>query len=334
MSMCFTAHAYFFAKILVQRKVLSNRNAKSMHLSKNVTRCILASKSIKGGFILLQKPKAIFLDMDGTILNHQNQVSLKTKEIIDDLRKEGFFVFIATGRSFDEIRSVVPEGFEVDGYVTSNGMAGYIGKEPIFQHTLSLQLVETIIEKAREHKVYYELFPYGASRITLNKDKEYVMHEIREPKPESVGINEWLSRIEAINGKIAWKDIIEGSKFSKFYFFARTKEHINQWKKVLEELRKEVDFTASTSSGHNVEVMVANVNKATGIKQMLEKFNLSVEETMGIGDSDNDIQMLQFVSMPVAMQNAPEHIKEIAKEITELTCDEDGVCHFLTSRFK
>lgn len=294
----------------------------------------MPKKSVKGGIILLQKPKAIFLDMDGTILNHQNQVSVKTKEIIDDLRKDGLFVFIATGRSFDEIESVVPEGFEVDGYVTSNGMAGYIGKEPVFQHTLPLELVETIIKKARENKVYYELFPYGDSRMTLSQDKEYVIHEIREPKPESVGINEWLSRKEAISGKIAWKDTIEGKEFSKFYFFARTTEHINQWKQVLEDLRKEMDFTASTSSSHNVEVMVANVNKATGIKEMLERFNLSAEETMGIGDSDNDIQMLQFVSMPVAMQNAPDHIKELAAEVTELSCDEDGVCHFLTSRFK
>ncbi|UQZ75971.1 Cof-type HAD-IIB family hydrolase [Niallia circulans] len=283
---------------------------------------------------MLQKPKAIFLDMDGTILNHQNQVSVKTKEIIDDLRKDGLFVFIATGRSFDEIESVVPEGFEVDGYVSSNGMAGYIGKEPIFQHTLPLELVDTIIKKARENKVYYELFPYGDSRMTLSQDKEYVIQEIRDPKPESVGINEWLSRKEAISRKISWKNTVEGKEFSKFYFFARTKEHINQWKQVLEDLRKEIDFTASTSSAHNVEVMVANVNKATGIKEMLERFNLSVEETMGIGDSDNDIQMLQFVSMPVAMQNAPDHIKELAAEVTELSCDEDGVCHFLTSRFK
>ncbi len=291
-------------------------------------------KNVKGGIILLQKPKAIFLDMDGTILNHQNQVSVKTKEIIDDLRKDGLFVFIATGRSFDEIESVVPEGFEVDGYVSSNGMAGYIGKEPIFQHTLPLELVDTIIKKARENKVYYELFPYGDSRMTLSQDKEYVIQEIRDPKPESVGINEWLSRKEAISRKIAWKNTVEGKEFSKFYFFARTKEHINQWKQVLEDLRKEIDFTASTSSAHNVEVMVANVNKATGIKEMLERFNLSAEETMGIGDSDNDIQMLQFVSMPVAMQNAPDHIKELAAEVTELSCDEDGVCHFLTTRFK
>ena len=46
-------------------------------------------------------PKAIFLDMDGTILNHFNEVSLDTKEVIDKLRNEGIYVFVATGRSAD-----------------------------------------------------------------------------------------------------------------------------------------------------------------------------------------------------------------------------------------
>ncbi len=280
------------------------------------------------------KPKAIFLDMDGTILNHYNKVSIHTKKIIDDLRIQGIFVFIATGRSVEEIEGVVPDGFEVDGLITSNGMAGYVGQEVVFEHSLTLDLVETIIEKASKNKVYYELFPYGRSRITLKKDKQYVEEEISDPKPDNVGINEWLSRKQAIQEEIVWKDNIEGTKFSKFYFFARTKEHINRWKNELDQLKKEMDFTTSTSSEHNVEVMVANVNKATGIKQMLRRFNLSEDETLAIGDSNNDLPMLQFVRYAVAMKNAPDHIKEIVDDVTEFTCDEDGVYHYLKSKLK
>lgn len=280
------------------------------------------------------KLKAIFLDMDGTILNHHNHVSIHTKEIIDQLREQGLLVFVATGRAYGEIEAVVPKGFKVDGFITSNGMAGYIGKEVVFEHTLSMELVETIIEKARANKVYYELFPYGTSRITLKQDKQYVENEIREPKPESVGINEWLSRKEAINEKITWTDQIEGNAFSKFYFFARTKEQINRWKAELEQLKKEINFTTSISSNHNVEVMVANVNKATGINEMLKRFDLSADEILAIGDSDNDIPMFQFVKYAVAMKNAPDHIKKIADDVTDFTCDEDGVYHYLKSKFR
>jgi Cof subfamily protein (haloacid dehalogenase superfamily) len=279
------------------------------------------------------EPKAIFLDMDGTILNHQNKVSIHTKEIIDELRKRGLYVFIATGRAFDEIEGVVPAGFKVDGVVTSNGMAGYVDNEVIFKHSLSLELVETVINKARENRVYYELFPYGTSRITLKRDRQYVENAIREPKPESVGINEWLSRKQAIKEEIAWEDDIIGNEFSKFYFFARSKEHINRWKKELNQLKQEIDFTTSISSEHNVELMVANVNKATGIQQMLKHFDLSETETMAIGDSDNDLPMLRLVNFAVAMKNAPDRIKEIADDVTEFTCDEDGVYYYLMSKF-
>jgi Cof subfamily protein (haloacid dehalogenase superfamily) len=279
------------------------------------------------------KPKAIFLDMDGTILNHKNLVSIHTKEIIDQLRNQGKFVFIATGRAIDEIEGLVPKGFQVDGVVTSNGMAGYVGEKAIFKHSLPLNLVEKIIKRARENEVYYELFPYGLDRITLRQDRKYVENEITEPKPESVGTNEWLSRKEAINEKIMWVDEIVGKEFSKFYFFAKSKEHINHWKKELERLKKEIDFTTSISSNHNVEVMAANVNKATGIQQMLKHFHLSDTEAMAIGDSDNDLPMLRLVHYSVAMKNAPDSIKEIVDDVTEFTCDEDGVAYYLKKRF-
>lgn len=218
----------------------------------------------------------------------------------------------------------------MDGFITSNGMAGYVGKESVFQHSLSLQLVETIIEKARANKVYYELFPYGTPRVTLKQDQSYVENEIREPKPDSVEINEWLSRKQAIKEEIDWKDSVEGSEFSKFYFFARTHEHIDKWKEELEELKKEIDFTTSTSSKHNVEVMVANVNKATGIQQMLKHFNLPEQDILAIGDSNNDLPMFQFASYAVAMKNAPDHIQEIVDDVTEFNCDENGVSHYLS----
>ena len=279
-------------------------------------------------------PRAIFLDMDGTILNHQNKVSIHTKEIIDEVRNLGIKVFIATGRSFEEIEGLVPPGFQVDGVVASNGMVGYAGHEVIFKHSLSRGLVETVIKMARENKVYYELFPYGSPRITLKQDRTYAENEIRDPKPESVGLNEWLSRKESIKEKIAWVDEIVGNEFSKFYFFSRTTEHINHWKETLEQLKKEIDFTTSISSVHNVELMVANVNKATGIQQMLKHFDLTEEEAMAIGDSDNDIPMLRLVNFSVAMKNAPDSIKEIADDVTDFTCDEEGVYYYLKSKYR
>lgn len=278
------------------------------------------------------KPRAVFLDMDGTILNHHNEVSIHTKEVIDDLRSEGVFVFIATGRSSTELEGMLPSGFAVDGIITANGMSGYIGEEIVFEHSLSMELVETIIEKARAHEIYYELFPYNESRIVLQQDRDFVEAAIREPKPDTVQINEWISRQKALAEEIEWTEAIVGSHFSKFYFFARQMEEIENWKAVLAELKQDMDFTMTPSSPHNAEVMVANVSKASGIAQMLERFGLTGCETLAIGDSDNDVKMFEFVTHAVAMNNAPDHIKALVDEVTEFTCDDDGVFHYLKNR--
>lgn len=278
--------------------------------------------------------KAIFLDMDGTVLNSQNKVSITIKKVIDRLRSQGLYVFIATGRSAMEVKSLVPEGFEVDGIVASNGMEGHINDEILFEHSLPLDLVETIIAEARKKEVYYELFPYNAPRIMMAEDQAFIERAVEDPKPEEVEINEWLSRKQAVREDIVWTETLpEQAGYSKFYFFSRTTGHIDEWKAELERLKEHTSFTTSTSSSHNVEVMSAGINKASGIKEMVERYNLSQEDTLAVGDSHNDLPMFEYVHHSVAMQNAADDIKAITDEVTEFTCDEDGVAAYLEHTF-
>ncbi|WP_117168303.1 HAD family hydrolase [Paraliobacillus sediminis] len=281
----------------------------------------------------LAEPKAIFLDMDGTILDHHNQVSQNTKVVIDKLRAKGIPVFIATGRSREEIFPIVPEGFTVDGIISSNGMTVYLGDEKIKEHTLSIELVTEIIEKARENRVYYELFPAVGERLVLKEDQPILDNEIEDPQPESVGINEWLSRKEAMDGQIKWVDSIEEQTFSKFYCFSKSKAHINNWIAILDDLKEKIDFTTSSSSEHNVEIMVANVNKGTSIQLILDQLDITANEILVMGDSHNDLPMFALAGQTVAMKNAAPDIKEIVDEVTKHTCDEDGVYHYLMDRF-
>lgn len=90
----------------------------------------------------MRKPKAIFLDMDGTMLNNYNRVTDNTKSVIDKLRESGIYVFIVTGRGKNEIFQTAPDGFEVDGVISSNGMIGYLGAKRylnIHYHSMSLK---------------------------------------------------------------------------------------------------------------------------------------------------------------------------------------------------
>lgn len=281
-----------------------------------------------------QEPKAIFLDMDGTILNHYNQVSENTKTVIDRLRANGIQVFIATGRGKDEIFTLTPEGFAVDGVISSNGMAGWIGQEKIFEHTLPSDLITRVIEEAQKHQVYYELFPSKGAPIVLKEDKTMLTNEVKDPKPETVKINEWLSRKEAIEeNKIKWVDQIKSGVYSKFYCFSKNQDRITEWRNKLDALKKWQDFTTSSSSDHKVEIMVAGITKASGIQSFLEHLNLTRDEILAVGDSYNDLKMFELAGQTVSMKNAPADIQALTDEVTTYTCDEDGVYHYLTERF-
>ncbi|WP_407270202.1 Cof-type HAD-IIB family hydrolase [Radiobacillus sp. PE A8.2] len=277
--------------------------------------------------------KAVFLDMDGTILNDHNRASDRLKLYIQQLRQNGVYVFIATGRTLMEISDVIPDDFEVDGIVSSNGMVVTIGEEKLAENALPAKLVEDLVDRARKNHIYYEVHPNQGQRFSLEKDKSYIIEQINDPKPDGVEESEWRSRKEAITEDIEWVDSLQPKNVSKFYFFSKDRAHINQWINELNQLKQTVDFTTSSSTPHNVEVMVAGVNKATGIAYLLDKFNLDKKDVLAIGDSHNDIQMFELVGHAVAMKNADDTMKSLADEVCEYTNEEDGVYHYLQAKF-
>ncbi|WP_052000926.1 HAD family hydrolase [Gracilibacillus halophilus] len=148
--------------------------------------------------------KALCLDMDGTLLNHHNQISDRTLEVIQHVRAKGILVFIVTGRSLLEVYDSAPEDIQLDGVVTANGMITHIHGRKIDEHSLSVHVIDRVIASAREHQIYYEVHPNDGSRISLQQDRDYMGNMIRGEKPEEVLMNEWLERQSAINGDIQW----------------------------------------------------------------------------------------------------------------------------------
>ena len=82
--------------------------------------------------------------MDGTILHENNKASEYTKQVINELREQNYKVFLATGRSYSEISQLVPDGFTVDGIISSNGTSGEIHGDNLFRHSLTLERVQKV----------------------------------------------------------------------------------------------------------------------------------------------------------------------------------------------
>lgn len=277
--------------------------------------------------------KAIFLDMDRTILHENNKASNYTKDVVDELREKGFKVFLATGRSYSEIHQLVPEGFKVDGIISSNGTTGEIEDHNLFKHSLSLEQVKKMVKLAQQQHIYYEVFPFGAQRIVLKEDYQWMRDMITgETPPNNVSHSEWTSRLDAMKDKIDWRDELPDLDYSKIYLFNPNLDKITTFRDELIQNKVLLSISVSNSSRYNAETMAYNTDKGTGIKEMIEHFGIQQEETLVIGDSDNDRAMFDFGHYTVAMKNARQEIKDITDEVTEETNEEDGAAKYLKSR--
>ncbi|WP_330501613.1 HAD family hydrolase [Peribacillus frigoritolerans] len=277
--------------------------------------------------------KAIVLDLDGTTLNERNTVNETLEQYIGELRESGKLIFIATGRTLEEVRDVLPAGMEADGMVTANGMSVFIGKEQIVEHALSTELVEELVAKAGAEEIFYEVHPNEGTRIALLKDKDYMVKQGLIPKPGTVDENEWLSRQDAVEDKIRWSEQLDIKSVAKIYFFSNEMNTIRKWKAELGKIKQYNAFTTASSTHHNVEVTVEGITKATGVQLLLKHFQLAPEEILAVGDGENDLPLFKLAGHCVAMKNATDLVKEQADEVTEYSYREDGLYRFLKAKF-
>ncbi|UYY98032.1 HAD family hydrolase [Peribacillus frigoritolerans] len=277
--------------------------------------------------------KAIVLDLDGTTLNERNTVNETLEQYIGELRESGKLIFIATGRTLEEVRDVLPAGMEADGMVTANGMSVFIGKEQIVEHALSTELVEELVAKAGAEEIFYEVHPNEGTRMALLKDKDYMVKQGLIPKPGTVDENEWLSRQDAVEDKIRWSEQLDIKSAAKIYFFSNEMNTIRKWKAELGKIKQYNAFTTASSTHHNVEVTVEGITKATGVQLLLKHFQLAPEEILAVGDGENDLPLFKLAGHCVAMKNATDLVKEQADEVTEYSYREDGLYRFLKAKF-
>ncbi|MGA8941605.1 MAG: Cof-type HAD-IIB family hydrolase [Thermoactinomyces sp.] len=230
--------------------------------------------------------KLIALDIDGTLLNENGQISGANRQAIAEAREKGVHVILSTGRSILTC-SPVAESLQLDsGLVTLNGSEVWDGQGNLVErNTLEVSSVEKMWELTKK---------YRTSFWAVTTEKIWV-----EELPADISSHQWL----------------------KFGFDI---EDDRIRKKVLEELSRIRQLEISNSSLTNIEVNKAGVNKARGLVNLCRRLDITMNEVMAVGDSLNDIAMIQQAGCGVAMGNAQDPVKEVADWITE-TNREDGV---------
>lgn len=252
------------------------------------------------------KRKAVFFDIDGTLYEQGKPVEASTVEAIRQIRKNGHLAFICTGRS----RIMVPKeevlsmGF--DGIVASCGTYGEYDNRMLFQYSLSKEQYVRMITAFRQYKAMYILegteYIYYDEEMVNDFEDDWYLRYINDALPHNFLPVQKVRTIDACKASIHARNVDP------------------------EELYKNLreDFEVLEHVFGVAEFVPKGFSKAKGIGLVCKKLGIDLEDTIAVGDSVNDVDMLKFAKTGVCMGNGSAPAKECADYITT-EIHEDGI---------
>lgn len=250
--------------------------------------------------------KAIFFDIDGTLVSfNTHKIPESTSKALALVREKGIKIFIATGRHRSAINNLGNETF--DGYVTLNG--SYCENqqgEALYKHRIPSADINSLLNYLENKESFPCILVQESSLLMNHKNEkvEQVFGQLNFPEPP-------LGDLRTVPSDNVYQLIA--------FFEEHQEERIMQELPGCESTRWSPLFT---------DVVPKGGNKSVGIEKLLESFGISPQETMAFGDGGNDIGMLKYVGIGVAMGNAENEVKEAADYTTDAV-DEDGIYNAL-----
>ena len=259
--------------------------------------------------------KLIAFDMDGTLLNSEKKISDKTVEAINKAIEAGKIVILNTGRcpaELKEYREVLPRLRYVN-CVSGALVYDYEEERSIYESPLSEEEVKTLIQIGKETDEMVHLMDITS---VVEKDKVPRMNDYYMGVYQSM-YEEVTTQVDNIY------DYYVGNPYSvhKLNIYHHSKAARDHTRKAIKEAGLELEMKDSGATG--LEMNAKGIDKGTGLKQLCHHLGISIEETIVVGDADNDKEALETAGLAVAMGNAKESIKEISDVIVSDN-DHDG----------
>ncbi len=264
--------------------------------------------------------KAVFIDMDGTLLKSDHSVSEANKLAIHKLQEKGVLVVLISARPLHGILPISKKVVSDDMPVVSlNG--GYIlyKNEIIYQAAVSIP--DTI-------SVHNELKAYNVSPMYYSQMDWFAEMDNDRTKKEQ-RITDVKIKVQPFDETIKWWE--ESKNGPNKILIAGEKHLITIIEQRLNELHQG-KLNIYKSQATYLEVMSVEASKAQAIQLLINKFDIDKKDIIAIGDNYNDKGMIEFAGMGIAMGNAPEEIKLVADYVTD-TNNNDGVAKALQHHF-
>lgn len=259
-----------------------------------------------------QDIRLIATDLDGTLLRHDKTVSPRNAAAIRLAHEAGMLVVAATGRYLASLPLLLtPVG--VDYAVTSNGAQCYqVSTERLlFESTISAHTAAQIIAHLVAH------FPESRSEVAINDGRTHYAQP---------GYAELLTEAERRNFPIDYRELVDLASIRE-PLIKVTARHPSLRPEVLQESLLTSGLTGfhpTTSGGPILEISGSGITKAHGVSRLAELLGFEPGQVLAVGDARNDVELLQWAGVGVAMGNAvPEAIA--AADHTTASNEEDGL---------
>lgn len=254
--------------------------------------------------------KLIALDIDGTILNSNLELSERNKRALIAASEQGIQVVLATGKTRTAGRYLIDALNLTTPGIFLQGCAIYNADGTIRQQfTLDPAIVRQVLTYGEDRG--FTFMTYSGTRIFVRKRDPEVTDGVRryhEPEAEIVGAMQNLAGEVPINKLMAIGEA-RGIKALRYQLEAQ-----------LRGSARVLQAGISTM----VEILPPGISKGAALKVLAKQLDIPAENVMAMGDAENDIESLQFAGLGVAVGNAEAHLKAVAKTVVG-TNDEDGV---------
>lgn len=266
--------------------------------------------------------KLIAMDLDGTLFNPDGIITEKTKDELKRVGAMGVHTVISTGRPFNGLPFDQITDTAIEYAITTNGASIYriADKTCLYDNSMPLETYLPILEYILSREIHIDIYIDGKGYTPIRCRENIGRLDV----PESL-------RKYMIATRTPVEDLLEyvkdcGEKVQKINlnFYPQPDGSLLHREETLRFLKSNPDITVVGGGFRNFEIGKAGVTKIEGIRELCKLLNVPMEQTMAIGDSENDYSMINAAGIGVAMANASEDILSIADYITTSNT-EDGV---------
>ncbi len=235
----------------------------------------------------MSKYRVLAVDLDGTLLNDESLIEESTKYWIKKASEMGVTTVFSTGRGLPRVKH--------------------------FMNELQLNAPMVLVNGGEVWRDYERVH----SRYFLDNEHVRQLHQLAVEH----GAHYWGYNLEAIVGPKSWTDEMFEVDWLKFGMSHKDDETMRYLWKTVEEW----GIVEVTGKSHqSMEITVKGITKESGLREVCEFMDISMDEIIAVGDGPNDYEMIKAAGLGVAMGNADEEIKKVADVITDTNVN-DGV---------